>query len=672
VTRKRVLRSPGAAWLAAALGAWLAAASCRTMQRPAPVAGGVAAAPELFASVKAPSLRVGILVDTDRVSIGADSGVRVIERVPGRAARSWVLPRATFRPGATAGQMRLLEAGTDVEIAALAPVAGSELLQVDASRYRGLIEVRPGAPEQLTVVNVVNLEDYLRGVVPNELSPEAFPQIEALKAQAVAARTYALAHLGDYSARGFDLCATAACQVYRGADSEHPLTDRALEETSGIVATWHGRPINAYYTSTCGGHTEDGSLIFDDDAPYLKGVACLPEQSARHTIHTTAVPRAELPGGPRTSHDLALLDALGVTGARDADPARLKGIPSDDEVREWTRRLLAALHRPGCPSPVTGAFARRATLAVHEVASLCWDERAVRLLGPADTDYLLQATDAGRLSDPVERRAMALLVHEGLLSPQPDGALRPDQALTRAETVSLLAGLAEKAGSPSLEQGQLAGLDGAQLSVLRGEEAAVHPLDPGVVLFRSLEGVDAAAAELTLAVGEQISYVVRDGRVVFLEAEQTRRGAAADRASRYYQWEVRMTPADVARAVARYGSVGTVRDLVPRQLGVSGRVVALDVRGSDGDLLLKGLKVRWGLGLRENLFVIDRETDAQGRVESFVFTGKGWGHGVGLCQVGAFGMAQAGSSFDAILEHYYTGIELSGGDALASVKGPTL
>jgi stage II sporulation protein D len=233
--------------------------------------------------------------------------------------------------------------------------------------------------------------------------------------------------------------------------------------------------------------------------------------------------------------------------------------------------------------------------------------------------------------------------------------------VTRAEALSLFAGLAEKAGAPAFERGQLAGLDGAQLSVLRGEEeqAESRPLETDVKLFRNLEGVHAAATELTLAVGEQIAYVVRDGRVVFLEAEQTRRGAAADRASRYYQWEVRMTPAEVARAVTRYGTVGLVRDVQPKKLGVSGRVVELAVLGSEGDLLLKGLRVRWGLGLRENLFVIDRERGALGQVESFVFTGKGWGHGVGLCQVGAFGMAQAGSTFEAILKHYYTGVELT-------------
>jgi stage II sporulation protein D len=121
-----------------------------------------------------------------------------------------------------------------------------------------------------------------------------------------------------------------------------------------------------------------------------------------------------------------------------------------------------------------------------------------------------------------------------------------------------------------------------------------------------------------------------------------------------------MTPAEVAKSITRYGTLTNVRDLVPRRVGVSGRVVELAVLGSRDreELLLRGLKVRWGLGLRENLFVIDRETDARGAVERFVFTGKGWGHGVGLCQVGAFGMARSGSRFEDILAHYYTGIAL--------------
>ena len=183
-------------------------------------------------------------------------------------------------------------------------------------------------------------------------------------------------------------------------------------------------------------------------------------------------------------------------------------------------------------------------------------------------------------------------------------------------------------------------------------------LDPEVRLFRSFDGVHAAASELSLAAGDAIDLVARDGRISFLDVTQSRMGSAADRTSRYFRWEVRLSPAEVAKAIARYGSVGVVQDVVPRRIGSSGRVVDLRVVGSDGDLELRGLKIRWALGLRENLFVIDRQLGDTGEVERFVFTGKGWGHGVGLCQVGAFGMARSGSSYASILTHYYPGVAI--------------
>jgi stage II sporulation protein D len=599
VTRKRVVKHPGAAWAAAVVGAWLAAAACRTMQRDVLPSPAGLAAPAFAAStaVPPPSIRVGVLPSVERASIGARSGVVVHGRAPGESAvlvRS--LPRATFEPSAE-GRVRLVETGDGLDLATVSPAAPSELLQAEEAVYRGLLEVRPAEEGKVRVVNVVNLEDYLRGVVPNELSPQAFPQIEALKAQAVAARTYALAHLGDYASKGYDVCATPACQVYRGQGSEHRLTDRAVEETRGVVATWRGRPIRAYYTSTCGGHTEEGGAIFDDDAPYLRGVACLPERASRHTVRTAAVPPPGVPG--QAARDVALLEALGVVSGAEADPERLHGAASEAEVGDWTSRLQGVL-RPG---------------------------------------------------------------GEGLAAPSAAGAP------SRAQVFARLAGALEKSGGPAIADGEVAGLAEGTLSVLHGEAADSHPLDPAVRLFRDLDGAHEAVSELGLSVGDRVVYVERDGRVVYLEAERTAHGATGDYASRHYRWEARLSPADVARSLARYGSVGKVRDIVPKRLGVSGRVVELGVVGSEGELDLKGLQVRWGLGLRENLFVIERETGPRGDVKRFVIAGKGWGHGVGLCQVGAFGMAQAGSTFEEILKHYYTGIRLSPLEAVPSPAG---
>jgi stage II sporulation protein D len=650
---------PAVAWLTAGVAAWLAMAACRSLQTPPPADGGAVGS---TARQRPPgAVRVGILVGVPRVSIAA--GVTDVD-VRLRAAReSGVrlvrLPRATFAPAA-GGRVRLVETREDVDEATVSP-SGSEFLQVDATTYRGTVEVRSAGAAGLTVVNVVALEEYLRGVVPNELSPQAFPKLEALKAQAVAARTYALAHLGESAAKGYDLCATASCQVYRGQSSEHPLTDRAVTETKSIVALYRGRPINAYYTSTCGGHTEDGEAIFDDDAPYLRGVACLPETEARQTVRTAAPPvRVPLEAASAVSvRDVSLLEALGVLSADDLDPSRLRVAASDVELLAWSSRLKDVLRRTGCEVAPSSGIVRRAGFARHLVASLCWSERAARLLAPGDADALLAASDSARLKDPAERQATALLVHEGVLSPFQDDTLQPDAPVTRAQAMALLAGAALVAGGPQIGDGELAGLADGELGVLRGETAERFPIDPTVRLVRDLGGAHAATAELALTIGDRVVWVLRDGRVAYLEAEQSRKGAAADRSSRYYNWEVRLTPREVAAAVSRYGDVGTVKDLVPRRLGVSGRVVELAVVGSTGELPLKGLKVRWGLGVRENLFVIGREMGRGGAVERFVITGKGWGHGVGLCQVGAFGMAQAGSTYEAILRHYYTGVTLA-------------
>src|SRR5437867_2366480 len=147
-------------------------------------------------------------------------------------------------------------------------------IEFENRTYRGAIEVFGNSRNTFTIVNELPLEEYLLGVVPNELSPATFGQLEALKAQAVAARTYALRNMGQYKNEGYDVCATDACQVYFGAGTEDPLSSRAVSETSGVIATYNDRPINALYSSTCGGRTENAENIFDEKVPYLVSTIC--------------------------------------------------------------------------------------------------------------------------------------------------------------------------------------------------------------------------------------------------------------------------------------------------------------------------------------------------------------------------------------------------------------
>jgi stage II sporulation protein D len=87
-------------------------------------------------------------------------------------------------------------------------------------------------------------------------------------------------------------------------------------------------------------------------------------------------------------------------------------------------------------------------------------------------------------------------------------------------------------------------------------------------------------------------------------------------------------------------------------------VTEILIRGSRGDFRMRGFRIRSALKIRETLFVVDRQFGLDGSVQDFIFTGRGWGHGVGLCQVGAYGMALRNERYDRILHHYYTGVKI--------------
>ena len=125
---------------------------------------------------------------------------------------------------------------------------------------------------RLTFVNKVPLEDYLPGVLPAEIPAQA--HVEALRAQAIAARTYTLSNLGKHRGEGFDLCDTSHCQVYVGAGEESPRCTAAVRDTDGLIVTWEGKPIHAVYHDTCGGRTAANETAWQGSQPlpYLRPV----------------------------------------------------------------------------------------------------------------------------------------------------------------------------------------------------------------------------------------------------------------------------------------------------------------------------------------------------------------------------------------------------------------
>ncbi len=149
------------------------------------------------------------------------------------------------------------------------------IVRIGTRLYRGVAEVHLAAGGgALAGVNELPLEHYLWGVVPRELGPIAFPELEALKAQSVAARTYAIANFNKRLSDGYNLLPTTADQVYGGFQDEHPLSNQAVNETEGVIATADGiRPIEALYFSTSGGFTANNEDVFNSNpVAYLRGI----------------------------------------------------------------------------------------------------------------------------------------------------------------------------------------------------------------------------------------------------------------------------------------------------------------------------------------------------------------------------------------------------------------
>jgi stage II sporulation protein D len=146
-------------------------------------------------------------------------------------------------------------------------IIGSEsLVKVDKNKYRDYITFLE-RDNKLSLINHINMEHYLYGVVPKEM-PASWP-VESLKAQAVVARSFALSNLNKHAKEGFNLCDTTDCQVYKAYDNEHPNTNQAVDETKGEYVYYNGKVASTPYHSTSGGYTEDSSVAWGGSIPYL-------------------------------------------------------------------------------------------------------------------------------------------------------------------------------------------------------------------------------------------------------------------------------------------------------------------------------------------------------------------------------------------------------------------
>ena len=470
------------------------------------------------------------------------------------------------------------------------PASSTSRLQVNDRSYRGTLEVFGNARNTFTVVNELPLEEYLLGVVPNELSPSTFGQLEALKAQAVAARTYIVKNMGQYRADGYDICDTDACQVYFGAGTEDPLATRAVNETRGIIATYAGQPINALYSSTCGGRTESSENIFSEKLPYLVSVMCVykhPEPKPFTAAKQFPDFKSAVLGVAKVSNYTELRRFLGIPGTGEPPSAAAGNLP---QLAKYLRENFYPNTKP-----------------------------------QSDLDFLVEQDILPSTGTPNRNDVLYRMI--------------------------------ERKGAFEWQQGVLNSWDGTTLTLAVAGKPTSFRLSPDAPIYFRMGEERTAITQGGWIGGELFDFRAVDGVIQMAVYRRNFVNATADRYSRLALWQVHKTKQEIDTAFKPL-NIGETRGIRVIERGPSERPVSTEITGATGRTTVRAMRIRTLLGLRDSMFYFDEERNSRGDLIGMTFYGSGWGHGVGMCQVGAFGMAMDGARFDEILKTYYTGIDL--------------
>ncbi len=561
----------------------------------------------------------------------------------------------------------IVSGGSSASFTSLKPVTISSTnerttpIRFNGKAYRGKLEMFVNGRGTLSVINVVKLEDYVRGVVPNELG---LPSLEAQKAQAVAARTYAVSKIGQFANEGFDVFPTTQSQVYKGSSSETTMGNQAVVETKGVLALYQGKPIRAMYTSTCGGRTENVKNIYTDfDAPYLKGVECAIEGKEYFDSLLIKSNREAAKIKDEKYLELVRIMSQFSTNGFQLNTNRFtdewfEQTPTDGETANWIGQLSLRFLK-GIPQ-ISSEFSKNIEFAKHLSSMLYTQELTDVLMVDADINYQLSFNDANEIPQNM-RSNMAMLFRDGWLSLYPDATFRPNEKMSRSRLIRQIYSIyAKKKWLPTLQTGVTKSSVDGKLVLRNGKSERQLVINPGVFLFRQFGDTLYQVKETALIGGESVSYKTNAaGEVIYLEVKPSATTALPERTSQFTLWNTSLSASNAQSKLARYvKGFGTLYDVNITKKGFSRRVIEIEIVGSNGKFKLEGGKIRSAFRLKEQLFVLNKRYDSNGRVASYNFTGRGLGHGIGMCQMGAYGLAKQGYKYDRILKHYYSGIDL--------------
>lgn len=226
------------------------------------------------------AIKIGLVSHANRVCIGTSTQGQVINAQNNKQLYMLSAMKAyELRPYHNSIAIKIQNDYYDLKTNYVVIKPSSGFISVKGKWYRGnfIVYNRSGA---LTIINHVDIEDYIRGVVPSEM-PSRWTY-EAHKAQAIAARSYALANIGKRASCGYDLKDTPEDQAYGGASAEAASTNKAVEDTKGIVLIYNLKIIPAYYSASAGGQTSSSAEVWTRNLPYLQSVPSFDDKIKRN------------------------------------------------------------------------------------------------------------------------------------------------------------------------------------------------------------------------------------------------------------------------------------------------------------------------------------------------------------------------------------------------------
>lgn len=463
-----------------------------------------------------------------------------------------------------------------------APENNPLVISVKDKPYRGAVEVKRLTASDMSVINYVSVQEYLYGSVPAEIGGRS--PAEAIKAQAIAAKMYAINNAGKHSKAGFDICPTTDCQVYKGYSIEVAQCNAAIDTVKDFVISYNGKLAGSiFYFASSGGRTEDVRNVWGSSIPYLVSVEDSYEKiyTWTKTLKVSDI-RAKFP---------QLGNILGVSITQTAPSGRVTQLA----VRGDSRSDPAVYLLEKC-----------------------------RTLFSLDSQLYTITSDADIYTSAFSNIPAAVALVPATASV---GAANPSSSASAASDYTAQASAVLLASAATDTSSVDAGLLFSQTAVPASSDVSAS---------------DEAAGTSSVSVAGASQGITTDQTT----ATTTSAISGADPSAAVTTGAAIITPPAMKLSIPLPVTAS------PNKTQLGGKLVATangisSLKASGNKITILGAS-----GAIKTATLVP---------ETYTFSGKGWGHAVGLSQEGAIGMGKAGISFDQILKHYFQGTNIEPG-----------